>query len=92
VPAFSIDPGNEYIGKPEGFGERIWEDYEAKRYHRPKDEYDPGFDLSGAAAAARIALFAGYRVAQAEEMPRWNAGDEFAAARERSRAGSAGAP
>src|SRR5207344_1631513 len=41
IPAFSLDPGNEYVGKPEGFGQKIWDDYEAKRYHRPKDEYDP---------------------------------------------------
>lgn len=91
IPAFSIDPGNEYAGKPPGYGEKIWEDYEKRQYHRPKDEYDPAFDLSGAAAAARIALYTGYRIAESEAMPRWNPGDEFAAARNRSLA-AAGAP
>ena len=82
-----------YVGKPDGFGRKIWDDYEAKRYHRPKDEYDPGFDLSGAAAAARIAMDIGWRVAQAPRMPQWNPGDEFAAARTRAAAAaSAGAP
>ncbi len=84
IPAFSIDPGLDYIGKPAGYGSRIWDEYEEKRYHRPKDEYDPGFDLSGSAATARIALFIGERVAQASAMPRWNAGDEFEAARRAS--------
>ncbi len=91
IPAFSLDPGNEYVGKPEGFGQKIWDDYEAKRYHRPKDEYDPGFDLSGAAAAARIAMDIGWHVAEAPQMPQWNPGDEFAAARAKA-AASAGAP
>ena len=91
IPAFSIDPGNDYIGKPEGYGQKLWDEYEKLRYHRPKDEYDPGFDLSGAAAAARIALYSGYRVAMTPEMPRWNDGDEFAAARTRARS-AAGAP
>jgi Zn-dependent M28 family amino/carboxypeptidase len=91
IPAFSIDPGNEYIGKPEGYGDRIWEEYEARQYHRPKDEYDAAFDLQGTAAVARIALYTGYRIAEAKGMPQWNPGDEFAAARARSLA-AAGAP
>lgn len=81
IPAFSLDPGLVYAGKPEGYGEKMWKEYEEKRYHRPKDEYDRSFDLSGSAQSARIALYVGYKVAQAEAMPRWNKGDEFEAAR-----------
>lgn len=91
IPAFSIDPGNEYIGKPAGYGDQIWDQYEARQYHRPKDEYDAAFDLTGTAAVARIALYTGYRIAEAKGMPQWNAGDEFATARARSLA-AAGAP
>ena len=81
VPAFSLDPGLDYIGKPPGWGADKWKEYEEKRYHRPKDEYDPAFDLSGSAAAARIALMIGWRVAQSDALPAWNKGDEFEAAR-----------
>jgi Zn-dependent M28 family amino/carboxypeptidase len=81
VPAFSLDPGLDYIGKPPGWGAEKWKEYEEKRYHRPKDEYDPAFDLSGSAAAARIALLIGWRVAQTDALPAWNKGDEFEAAR-----------
>ena len=91
IPAFSINPGNDYIGKPAGYGESVWQQYRKVQYHRPKDEYDADFDLSGAAAAARIALYTGSKVADAPAMPAWNAGDEFAAARARAVA-SAGAP
>ncbi|OLE66282.1 MAG: hypothetical protein AUG03_00605 [Acidobacteria bacterium 13_1_20CM_2_68_14] len=81
IPAFSLDPGLDYVGKPQGYGEKKWQEYEDNRYHRPKDEYDPAFDLSGSAQSARIALYIGYRVAQTESLPQWNKGDEFAAAR-----------
>jgi Zn-dependent M28 family amino/carboxypeptidase len=82
VPAFSLDPGLDYIGKPAGWGEKMWQEYEDTRYHRPKDEYDPSFDLSGSAATSRIALYVGWRVSQADALPQWNQGDEFAAARD----------
>jgi Zn-dependent M28 family amino/carboxypeptidase len=81
VPAFSLDPGLDYVGKPAGWGETMWEDYEAKRYHRPKDEYEPGLDFSGSAMTARIGVYVGWRVAQEPVPPRWNPGDEFEAAR-----------
>jgi Zn-dependent M28 family amino/carboxypeptidase len=86
VPAFGIHPGVRYLGKPEGWGEAKWKEYEAKQYHRPKDEYDPAFDLSGMAQVARIATYVGWRVAETSVPPEWNEGDEFAAARAASRA------
>jgi Zn-dependent M28 family amino/carboxypeptidase len=81
IPAFSLDPGLDYIGKPAGYGEKIWEEYEATRYHRPKDEYDASFDLSGSAATARIALYIADRISLAPALPKWKPGDEFEAAR-----------
>ena len=92
IPAFSLDAGLDYAGKPEGYGEKMWQEYEEKRYHRPKDEYDPSFDLSGSAQTARIALYVGYRVSQTDAMPRWNKGDEFEAARTAALAASASGP
>ncbi len=84
VPAFSLEAGLDFIGKPTGWGEQQYEEYRQKRYHRPGDEYDPAFDLSGAAAAARIAFYIGHQVAAADDIPAWNKGDEFEAARIRS--------
>lgn len=92
IPAFSLDAGLDYAGKPEGYGEKMWQEYEEKRYHRPKDEYDPSFDLSGSAQTARIALYVGYRVSQTDAMPRWNKGDEFEAARSAALAASGSGP
>ena len=92
IPAFSLDAGLDYAGKPEGYGAKMWQEYEEKRYHRPKDEYNPSFDLSGSVQTARIALYVGYKVAQSDAMPRWNKGDEFEAARTAALAASASGP
>jgi Zn-dependent M28 family amino/carboxypeptidase len=89
VPAYSLEAGLDYIGKPAGWGEQKYQEYRTRRYHRPGDEYDPAFDLSGAVAAARIAFHTGLQVAQAASMPSWRKGDEFEAARIRSLAASA---
>ena len=81
VPSMSIDPGVNYKGKPAGFGAQAWKEYEEKRYHRPADAYDEGFDLSGMRDVVRIALYCGWRVAETEGKPAWNPGDEFAPVR-----------
>jgi len=81
VPSMSIDPGVNYKGKPAGFGEQAWKEYEEKRYHRPTDAYDEAFDFSGMRDVVRIALYAGWRLAETEGKPAWNPGDEFAPTR-----------
>ena len=81
VPSMSIDPGVNYRGKPAGWGEQAWKEYEEKRYHRPTDAYDEAFDLSGMRDVVRIAAYAGWRIAETEGKPTWNPGDEFAPAR-----------
>jgi Zn-dependent M28 family amino/carboxypeptidase len=86
IPALAIEPGSEYEGKPPDFGKRLFEEYKEKRYHRPSDEYDPSFDMSGIIQAAEIAARIAIEVARSDAMPEWNPEDEFAAARRRVRA------
>jgi Zn-dependent M28 family amino/carboxypeptidase len=83
VPAMSIDPGVNYRGKPAGWGEQAWKEYEQKRYHRPTDAYDESFDLSGMRDVVRIALYLGWRIAETEAPPVLDPADEFAPARHR---------
>ena len=81
VPALSIRHGQTYEGRDAEWGEQQWQDYRKNRYHQPGDEYRPGWDLKGAEQTAKIAFYLAYRVADADTMPAWNVGDEFAAAR-----------
>jgi Zn-dependent M28 family amino/carboxypeptidase len=72
------------IGKPEGWGREQRIQWEATRYHQPSDELDASWDLSGAVEDAALAFWVGAAAAEADEMPRWRAGDEFEASRARA--------
>ena len=82
VPALDPDMGTEFIGRPAGWGAEKRAEYTALRYHKPADEIQPDWDLSGAAEDARLYFLLGYRVAQGERWPEWKPGTEFAARRE----------
>jgi Zn-dependent M28 family amino/carboxypeptidase len=84
VPSFSISPGTNYVGKPAGFGQAAWEDFNANRYHQPSDEYHEEWDVSGMVQLAQFGLNLGLDIANTPKMPSWNAGDEFLAARQKS--------
>ena len=77
VPSVSIESGTTFVGKPKGWGEQWWEEYNDKRYHQPSDEYRPDFDLSGSVQLGEIVHRFARRLADAPTMPTWNAGAEF---------------
>ncbi len=82
VPALDLDSGIEYIGKPEGWGIEMRRRYTVERYHKPQDEFDPSWDLSGAVEDLRLLVLVGYRVATEDQWPEWYPGTEFKAKRE----------
>ena len=84
VPAFSISLGTDYYGKPAGYGEKVFEEYNTKHYHQPSDEYHDDWDFAGMEEAAKFGLLIGTTVANQDKLPTWNAGDEFLPAREKS--------
>jgi Zn-dependent M28 family amino/carboxypeptidase len=84
VPALDPDEGVEYVGKPSGFGERVRNEYTERDYHKPSDVVKPNWDLSGAREDLKVFFAVGYRVAEADTMPEWKAGNEFKAIREQS--------
>jgi Zn-dependent M28 family amino/carboxypeptidase len=84
IPAAYFGSGMDFIGQPEGWGKQQRELWEAKHYHQPSDELRPEWDLSGAVEDMRLSFLLGAHVARAQELPRWNKGDEFEAPRRRS--------
>jgi Zn-dependent M28 family amino/carboxypeptidase len=84
IPAFSINSGNIFVGKPEDFGDKIFVEYNAKNYHQPSDEYKDDWDFAGMEQMARFGYTLGLTVANQTAMPTWHAGDEFLPARKRS--------
>lgn len=81
IPAFSISQGSHYIGKPENFGKTIFEQYNARHYHQPSDEYRDDWDFSGIAQMANFGLTLGMEIANLPQLPTWMPGDEFLKAR-----------
>jgi len=77
IPAVSIDPGSDVIGRPAGWGQQQEDDFTAKRYHQPADEYRPDLDLSGVVQIGDIVHRFARRIADAPTMPTWNADAEF---------------
>ena len=84
VPSLYADPGVDFIGKPEGWGMEQREKYTQTDYHKPSDEYDPSWDLSGAREDLQALFLLGYRVAQRDAIPEWSDGNEFKMIREKS--------
>jgi Zn-dependent M28 family amino/carboxypeptidase len=81
VPAFYGDSPLEYIGRPAGWGKAQIEDFEAKRYHQPSDQFDASWNYDGMIEDVQLLFWAGLDIANADTMPSWRAGDEFEAAR-----------
>ena len=81
VPAFYGDSPLEYIGRPAGWGKAQIEDFEARRYHQPSDQFDPSWNYEGMIEDVQLLFWAGLDIANADTMPSWRVGDEFEAAR-----------
>jgi Zn-dependent M28 family amino/carboxypeptidase len=84
IPSFSIREGNDFAGKPPGFGEQTFRDFNEKRYHQPTDEYKEDWDFGGLEELAKFGFTLGTSAANTNRMSTWNAGDEFLPAREKS--------
>ncbi|MEO7673449.1 MAG: M28 family peptidase [Pyrinomonadaceae bacterium] len=77
IPAVFPWSGFDYVGKPADYGEKKWDEYGKKRYHRVTDEVMPDWDMSGAVEDARWMMIAGYLVADEVKRPAWLPGTEF---------------
>ena len=81
VPAFSINTGVKFAGHPPEWGKAQHEEYTAKRYHRPSDEFTPDMDFTSDAAVAKFGFALGWQAMLAKSTVNWLPGDEFEAAR-----------
>lgn len=81
VPAFSINTGVKFAGHTPEWGKAQHEEYTAKHYHRPSDEFSPTMDFTSDAAVAKFGFALGWQAMQAVGTVNWLPGDEFEAAR-----------
>jgi Zn-dependent M28 family amino/carboxypeptidase len=85
VPALSLESGEDYVGRPKGWGRERSEEYDEKRYHQPADELLPWFSYDGALQQLRVMVRTAVAAANAPTQPVWAAGSEFREAGEKRR-------
>jgi len=91
VPALTFTPGEDLLkgGVPRA---RAWNDnYTAKMYHQPADEYSSDWDFSGMAQDAALLHAVGLRLANSKDWPNWSEDSEFRSKRDET-AGERGDP
>jgi len=81
VPAMYLDTGTDFVDRPAEWGREQQEHYTEVNYHQPSDEYDPSWNLEGMIEDATLGYWTGLAIANADDMPNWNVGDEFEAVR-----------
>lgn len=87
VPMLYADPGNNHVTNGLTYGEKFAKEYTAERYHKPGDEYDTSWDMSGIVQATDILLDMGYDLANSDQWPNWYDGAEFRGLRDDMRSG-----
>jgi Zn-dependent M28 family amino/carboxypeptidase len=88
VPALDPDAGINSVEHGEAWGREQRDDYTANRYHKPSDQYDASWDLSGAVDDLQLFFRVGYQLAGDSTFPDWKAGTEFKARRDSMMAGA----
>ena len=81
VPAFSINTALQFAGHTAEWGKAQRDEYTAKRYHQPSDEYTADMDFASNALLAKFGFALGWQASAAPGGVEWRPGDEFAARR-----------
>jgi Zn-dependent M28 family amino/carboxypeptidase len=80
VPALSWGTGDDFVGKPSGWGREQKEIYNRERYHQPADNLLPWYNVDGLLQQVRVLARVTWAVAEAAAQPTWYPTSEFAEA------------
>ncbi|MDE2923763.1 MAG: M28 family peptidase [Acidobacteriota bacterium] len=81
VPAIYLDNGTDFIDQPEGWGREVLQAWTENIYHQVSDEYGEDWNLDGMVDDVELGLACALAISGNPELPSWNPGDEFEAAR-----------
>ncbi len=65
-------------------GQAIRDEYRAKHYHQPSDEFDPNWDLRGPLEDMQVMYELGADIANSDAWPTWHEDNEFYSIRQKS--------
>lgn len=84
VPMLYADGGIDARDGGIAAGRAFADTYRIQRYHKPMDEYDASWDLSGMEEDVKALYSVGLKVIQSDIWPSWYPGNEFEAIRKAS--------
>jgi Zn-dependent M28 family amino/carboxypeptidase len=77
VPVLYAGTGTDHVVNGPEWTRAQRDKYTAENYHKPSDEFDPAWDLSGAVDDLRLLFLVGYRLAGESTFPQWKEGSDF---------------
>ncbi len=85
VPMLYTKSGVDSPTRGADYGKRWLEEYTAKKYHKPSDDYSPDWDVSGTMQDLQLYYEVGLGIVNSSRWPNWRADSEFRAIRDKSR-------
>ncbi|MEO6925559.1 MAG: M28 family metallopeptidase, partial [Rhodanobacter sp.] len=82
VPAISFGSGNDWVDGGLKAGKAADEEYTARHYHQPSDEWHASWPFTGMARDMQLLYTVGNQLANSDQWPGWSKDSEFRAARE----------
>ncbi|MGY3039564.1 Zn-dependent M28 family amino/carboxypeptidase [Rhodanobacter sp. TND4EL1] len=86
VPAVSFGSGNDWVDGGIKAGQAAEDDYTAKRYHQPADEWQASWTFTGMARDLQVLYSVGNDLANSDQWPNWSKDSEFRGIRDASAA------
>jgi len=77
VPALYAESGEDSVEFGSQWGAEQAQDYNENRYHAPSDEYDPSWNLEGAAQDILLYFNVASKLSRESSFPNWLEGNEF---------------
>ena len=77
VPALYAESGKDSVEFGKEWGAEQAQDYNENRYHAPSDEYDPNWNLEGAAQDILLYFDVASKLSRESSFPNWLEGNEF---------------
>jgi Zn-dependent M28 family amino/carboxypeptidase len=86
VPAISFGSGNDWVDGGLKAGKAAEDEYVAKHYHQPSDEWQASWSFTGMARDLQVLYTVGDQLANSEQWPNWSQDSEFRATRDQTAA------
>ena len=84
VPSLNYKGGSQFQVASNTSGGELQAKYVAEHYHQPSDEIDASWRFDGLVEDAQFGFYAGWLIANQEQLPSWKPGDEFEAPRKKA--------